>query len=85
MLVHRKKIVAFSQSTTYSANSDLVNTAIVDAHRDCWLIKNWGRADHEAAKTAFTEIAKLTYTVEKKYGTDLRTIYDAYYKNNFVA
>lgn len=57
--VHRDKLVAFTQSTAYSSSSDTVSTAILEAKRGCFLIKNWGITDYNAAIQAFTAISNL--------------------------
>jgi hypothetical protein len=69
----KNTLVAFTQSTTYSATSDTVSTAILSAHQKMWLIRNWGYTDYTAANTSFTTIASATYAVERGYGSTLKT------------
>lgn len=69
----KNKLVAFTQTTTYSSTSDTVSAAILAAHQKMWLIKNWGYTDYTAADTSFTTIASATYAVERGYGSTLKT------------
>ena len=81
----RAKIVAYANSTNYSASADSVSTGITDTWRKMWFMKEWGSTDYNAAIADFGTVAGLTKTVEKGYGTTLKTEFDGLYTGAYSA